>query len=55
MNQIKTRDWCNNVGISFEPCASDTHAQNDGAEHFGCLIMKKAQSMRLSTNLPYKL
>lgn len=30
MNRIKTRDWCNNVGISFEPCAPDTHAQNGG-------------------------
>ena len=55
MNQIKTRDWCNNVGISFEPCAPDTHAQNGGAERFGRLIMEKAQAMRLSTNLPHKL
>ena len=28
MNRIKTKEWCNNVGISFEPCAPDTHAQS---------------------------
>lgn len=55
MNRVKTRDWCNNVGILFEPCAPDTHAQNGGTERFGRLIMEKARAMRLSTNLPYKL
>lgn len=42
MNRIKTRKWCNNVGISFELCAPDTHAQNSGAKKFDCLIMEKA-------------
>ena len=41
MNRIKTRDWCNDVGISFEPCAPDMHAQNGGVERFGRLIMEK--------------
>ena len=26
MNCIKTIEWCNNVGISFELCTPDTHA-----------------------------
>ena len=43
------------MGISFEPCAPDTHAQNGGTECFGCLIMEKTQVMRLSINLPHKL
>ena len=43
------------MGISFEPCAPDTHAQNGSAERFGRLIMEKARAMRLSTNLPHKL
>lgn len=55
MNRIKTRDWCNNVGILFEPCASDMHAQNGGAEQFDRLIIEKARAMRLSANLPHKL
>ena len=55
MNRIKTTEWCNQNGISFEPCAPDTHAQNGGAERFGQLIMEKARAMRLSANLPHKL
>ena len=55
MNQIKTKNWCNNVGIFFELCALDTHAQNGSAECFGCPIMEKVRAMRLSTNLPHKL
>ena len=55
MNRIKTRDWCNNVDILFEPCAPDMYAQNGSAKQFGWLIMEKAQAMRLSANLPYKL
>ena len=27
MNRIKTTEWCNENGISFEPCASDSLAQ----------------------------
>lgn len=55
MNRVKTRDWCNNVGILFESCAPDTHAQNGGTERFGRLIMEKARVMKLSINLPHKL
>lgn len=55
MNRIKTKAWCNDVGITFEACAPDTHAQNGGAERFGRLIMEKARAMRLSANLPHKL
>ena len=55
INWIKTRDWCNNMGISFETCAPDTHAQKGGAKRFGCLIMEKVRAIRLSTNLPHKL
>ena len=55
MNRLKTKAWCINVGITFEPCAPNTHAQNGGAEMFGRLIMEKARAMRLSANLPHKL
>lgn len=55
INRIRTRNWCNNVGILFEPCALDTHVQNSGTDRFGYLIMEKVQAMRLSTNLLYKL
>ena len=26
INRIKIKEWCNNVGIFFEPCALDTYA-----------------------------
>lgn len=55
MNRIKTKPWCNDVEISLELCALDTHVQNSGAERFGQLIIEKAKAMRLSTNLPHKL
>ena len=55
MNRIKTIEWCNQNGISFEPCALDTHAQNGGVERFGRLIIEKVRAMRLSANLPHKL
>ena len=55
MNCIKTKEWCNNVGIFYEPCAPDMHAQNGGAKRFGRLIIEKACAMRLLANLPYKL
>lgn len=54
-NWVKTKKWYNNIGISFKPCAPDIHAQNDGTERFGHLIMEKARAMRLSANLPYRL
>ena len=55
LNRIKTRTWCESVKTCLELCALDTHAQNGGAEKFGRLIMEKAQAMRLSAKLPYKL
>lgn len=55
INYIKTKKWCNNVGISFKLSAPDTHLQIDGAKRFGQLIIKKASIIRLSANLPYKL
>ena len=55
INCIKTKAWCNDIGISFEPCAPDTHAQNRGAERFVRLIMEKACVIRLFKNLPHKL
>ena len=55
MNRIKTKAWCHDTGITFEPSAPDTHAQNGRAERFGRLIMEKARAMRLSANLPHKL
>ena len=55
MNSIKTKEWFNNINISFELSVPDTHVQNRGAERFGRLIMEKARGMRLSVNLPQKL
>lgn len=55
MNRIKTAKWCNDVSISFEPCAPDTHAQNGGTGRFGRLIMEKARAVRLYANLPHRL
>ena len=42
LNRIKTKAWCESVGISLELCAPDTHAQNGGAERFGRLVVEKA-------------
>ena len=55
MNRIKTKEWCNNDGISLELSAPDTHVQNRGAERFRQIIMRKTHAMRLSANLPHKL
>ncbi len=55
MNRIKTTEWCNQNGISFEPCAPDIHAQNGVAERFRKSIVEKARAMHLSANLPHKL
>ena len=55
MNCIKIKEWCNNVGISLQSFAPDTHAQNGGTERFGRLIMEKTRAIRLSANLPHKL
>ena len=42
INQIKTKDWCNNVSILFELYTLNTYTQNGGTYYFGCLIMKNA-------------
>ena len=42
MNRIRMTKCCNQNGISFEPYAPDTDAQNGDAERFGLLIMEKA-------------
>ena len=55
LNRIKTKAWCESVGITLELCAPDTHAQNGRAERFGRLLIKKAQAMRLAANLPHRL
>lgn len=55
INRTKTKKWCNNVGISFKSYTLDMYTQNDGAERFGQLIIKKACPKRLLINLPHKL
>ncbi len=55
MNRIQKTEWCNQNGISFEPCASDTHHPNGGAERFGQLVMEKARATHLSANITHKL
>lgn len=55
MNYIKSKEWHNNVYLFFELFAQNIHMQNDKAEKFGQLIMKKACVIKLFTNLLYKL
>src|SRR5262245_61413693 len=42
-------------GITFEPSAPRTQAQNGAAERSGGVIMEKARVMRISANLPHNL
>ena len=55
LGRKKTLNWLRSQGISFEPSAPNTQAQNGIAEHSGGVIVEKARAMRLSANLPHDL
>jgi hypothetical protein len=47
--------WLRSQGISFEPSAPNTQAQNGLAERSEGAIMEKARAMRNAANLPHDL
>lgn len=55
MNQIKTKNRYNNIGILFKLYVLNIHIQHCDMERFYCLIIEKSQAMKLSTNLLQKL
>jgi hypothetical protein len=55
LGRKKTLTWLRSQGISFEPSAPNTQAQNGIAERSGGVILEKARAMRLSANLPHDL
>jgi hypothetical protein len=50
----KVAQWCASQGITLEPSAPDTQAQNGGAERSGGVIKDKARAMRLDAHLPWQ-
>jgi hypothetical protein len=55
MNRKKTKAWLRSQGITFEPSAPNTQAQNGVAERSGGVIVEKARAMRIGANLPHDL
>jgi hypothetical protein len=55
LGRKKTLSWMRSQGITFEPSAPNTQAQNGMAERSGGVIVEKARAMRLSANLPHDL
>jgi hypothetical protein len=51
----RTISWLQSQGISFEPSAPNTQAQNGLAERSGGAIIEKAYAMRNAANLPHDL
>jgi hypothetical protein len=47
--------WLASQGITVEPSAPDTQAQNGGAERSGGVNKEKSRAMRLDANLPWEL
>ena len=47
--------WLASKGITVEPSAPDTQAQNGGAERSGGVNKEKSRAMRLDANLPWEL
>ena len=59
-NEIATvkpevRRWLASQGVTIEPSAPDTQAQNGGAERSGGVNKEKSRAMRLDANLPWEL
>jgi len=55
LGRKKTLRWLRSQGISFEPSAPHTQAQNGAAERSGGVIMEKSRAMRIAANLPHDL
>lgn len=45
-------DYCDAKGITFEPSAPDTPAQNGHSERLGNILLIKSRAMRIEANLP---
>ncbi|KAG7007910.1 hypothetical protein G7Y79_00008g025480 [Physcia stellaris] len=48
-------DYCASKGITHEPSAVDTPAQNGHSERLGGILLTKSRAMRLEANLPVYL
>ena len=55
LGRKKTLNWLRSQGISFEPSAPHTQAQNGTAERSGGVIIEKSRAMRIAANLPHDL
>jgi hypothetical protein len=55
LGRKRTTSWLRSHGITFEPSAPNTQAQNGVAERSGGVIVEKACAMRISANLPHDL
>jgi len=55
LGRKKTLKWLRSQGITFEPSAPNTQAQNGTAERSGGVIIEKARAMRIAANLPHDL
>ena len=55
LRRKETLSWMRSQGITFEPSAPNTQAQNSMAERSGGVIVEKARAMRISANLPHDL
>ena len=53
--RTQTRKWLRKEGITFEPSAPRTQAQNGRAERSRGIIMAKSRAMRLEAALPHNL
>jgi hypothetical protein len=47
--------WLASQGMTVEPSAPDTQAQNGGAERSGGVNREKSRAMRLDANLPWEM
>jgi hypothetical protein len=55
LRRKRTISWLRSQGISFEPSAPNTQAQNGLAECSEGAIMEKARAMRNAANFPHDL
>jgi transposase InsO family protein len=55
LSRKKTLKWLRTQGITFEPSAPRTQAQNGSAERSGGVIIEKSRAMRIGANLPHDL
>ncbi|KAM4067532.1 integrase core domain-containing protein [Hirsutella rhossiliensis] len=51
----KIKKWLRKKGISAEKSASNTQAQNGGAERSGGIVIERARKMRIAAGLPHDL